>query len=118
MAVKRTKKWGTCGQAAVETALALPFLIYLLYYTINAFYSVHTGHIAEKYAAMNLYERLDNRAQFAVDGVAKRVFEKTFMAVQYTDVEGNAPKRRILLTPRFPTSLNVVAGICREPGCN
>lgn len=116
MVVKKLKS--VRGQAAVETALALPFLIYLMYYTINAYHSLHTGHVAEKYAAMNMYERLDNRAQFAVDGVDKRVFDKTFIAVQYTTAEGNAPRRRILLTPRFPTSINVIAGICREPGCN
>ena len=103
------------GQAAIEMALSLPFLIWLMYYTINAFYSIHTNHTAQKYAAMGLYQRLDNRAKFAVDDVANTTFSKTFMAVQYRDPEGALPLRKILIGP---TRVNNIIGICREPDCN
>lgn len=105
------------GQAAIETGLALPFLIFLLYYTINAFHSLHTGHVGQKYAAMNMYQRLNHRAQFAVDDVANQVVNKSFIAVQYTDAEGDIPRRRILLDPVVPTRVLNVVGICREPDC-
>lgn len=106
------------GQAAIETGLALPFFIFLLYYTINAFHSLHTSHVGQKYAAMNMYQRLNHRAQFAVDDVENRVINKEFIAVQYTDSEGEIPKRRILLDPTVPTRILNVVGICREPGCD
>lgn len=106
------------GQAAIETGLALPFLIFLLYYTINAFHALHTSHVGQKYAAMNMYQRLNNRAQFAVDDVEGKVIQKSFIAVQYTDSEGNVPSRRILLDPAVPTRILNVVGICREPGCD
>lgn len=109
----------TCrGQAAIETGLALPFLIYLLYYTINAFHAVHTAHVGQKYAAMNMYQRLNNRSKFVVDDVANRVFDREFMAIQYTDTDGEIPKRKILLDPDAPTRIFNIVGICREPGCN
>lgn len=105
------------GQAAIETGLALPFFIFLLYYTINAFHSMHTSHVGQKYAAMNMYQRLNHRAQFAVDDLEQRVITKQFIAVQYTDAEGEVPKRRILLDPVVPTRILNVVGICREPDC-
>ena len=106
------------GQAAIETALALPFLIFLLYWTLNAFHSIHTSHVAQKYAAMNMYQRLDNRAQFVVDGVEDRQIDKGFLAVQFTDDQGNLPQRRILLGRGFNVQVNSIVGVCREPGCN
>lgn len=109
---------GERGQAAVEMAFALPFLIWLIYYTINAFHTIHTSHIAQKYAAMNLYQRLSNRSKFEVDEVAQKLHNKGYMAVRYTDPNGEAPKRKILLqTNNPPQALNVV-GVCKEPGCN
>lgn len=103
------------GQAAVEMAFSLPLLIWLTYYVINAYYSMHTNHVAQKYAAMGMYQRLNNRAQFAVDDVANSVVNRSFIAVQYTDVEGNVPLRKITIGP-----MRVInsAGICREPDCN
>lgn len=105
------------GQAAIETGLALPFFIFLLYYTINAFHAMHTSHVGQKYAAMNMYQRLNHRAQFAVDDVANQIISKQYIAVQYTDAEGEVPKRRILLDPVVPTRILNVVGICREPDC-
>jgi hypothetical protein len=67
MAVKSKRKMHENGQAAIEMALSLPFVVFLLYYTINAFYTIHTAHVGQKNAAMNLYQRLNHRAQFAVD---------------------------------------------------
>jgi len=106
------------GQAAIETGLALPFFIFLLYYTINAFHAMHTAHVGQKYAAMNMYQRLGNRAQFAVDDLEQRVVTKQFIAVQYTTPDGGVPQRRILLDPVVPTRILNVVGICREPECN
>ena len=103
------------GQAAIEMALSLPFLIWLMYYTINAFYMIHSSHTAQKYAAMGLYQRLDNRSKFVVDDVTNSTFTKSFMAVRYTDTEGNLPLRKILVGP---TRVNNIIGICREPDCN
>lgn len=106
------------GQAVIELALTLPFLIWLIYYTINAFYSVHTAHIGNKYAAMNLYQRLNNRAQFVMDDYDSkptgRLHNSNSMAVQYLDKDGQAPRRKILIGP---IQLDTVVGICREPGC-
>lgn len=112
------KRLNNKGQAAIEMGLAMPFLIFLLYYTINAFHSIHTSHVGQKYAAMNMYQRLNHRAQFAVDDVENRVFDKTFIAVQYADAEGDIPRRRILLDPDTPTRILNVVGVCREPSCN
>lgn len=117
MAVRR-KNSNERGQAAIEMALALPFVVFLLYYTVNAYHTIHTAHIGQKNAAMNLYQRLNNRAQFAVDDLEGRVFNKTFMAVQYTNDDGNLPKRRILLNPAKPPEINTTVGICREPACD
>lgn len=106
------------GQAAVEMAFALPLLIWLIYYTINAFLTIHTSHVAQKAAAISLYQRLANRAKFEVDEVAGTTHGNAFMAVQYTDPSGAAPQRKILLqTENPPRALNVV-GICKEPVCN
>lgn len=113
--MKRLAKNNQKGQAAIEMALFLPFLIWLMYYTLNAFFSIHTAHVGQKYAAMNMYERLNNRAQFVVDDVATSLTARNFIAVQYTDVEGNLPTRKILLGP---TRINTSIGICREPSCN
>lgn len=106
------------GQAAIEMGLALPFMIFLLYYTVNAFHAMHTAHVGQRSAAMNMYERLGHRAQFAVDDKANRVFDRTFIAVQYTDQEGDIPRRRILLDSATPTRMLNIIGICREPGCD
>lgn len=114
--MKRNKK--NSGQAAIETALALPFLIYLFYYTLNAFHAIHTSHVGQKWAAMNLYTRLDNRAKFVVDGVANASFAREFMAVQYVDSQGAQPKRRVLIDQAGGVPIYSVVGICREPACN
>jgi len=106
------------GQAAIEMGLALPFIIFLLYYTINAFHSIHTAHVGQKYAAMSMYQRLGNRAQFAVDDVANRTFTRSFIAVEYQTPEGELPRRRILLDSKSPTEIRSRVGICREPDCN
>ena len=103
------------GQAAIETGLALPFLIYLLYYTINAFHSIHTAHVGQKFAAMNLYQRLANRSKFSVDSLARDVHGREYMAVQYTDTGGASPRRRILLEPQGPTQIINSVGICKDP---
>ena len=96
-------------------ALAMPFLIWLMYYTVNAFHAIHTSHIAQKYAAMNVYQRLNNRSKFAVDDVAHTTFTKTFIGVRYTDEEGRPPRRKI---NSGTINVNNVVGICREPDCN
>ncbi len=102
------------GQATIELALTLPFLIWLLAYTFNAFYMMHTAHVGQKYAAMHLYKRLNNRAQFVMDDVDNNLVSKKFMAVQYVDGTGAAPKRRIMFAPK---PIENTVGICREPGC-
>ena len=100
------------GQAAIELALALPFLIWLIFYTFNAFYMLHTAHVAQKYAAMSLYDRMANRAKFVVDDVDGNLHNREFMAVQYTDSNGKPPTRKILAGPSV---INTIVGICREP---
>jgi Flp pilus assembly protein TadG len=111
----RVRLTNSKGQAAIEMALSMPFLIWLMYYTINAFYSIHTSHIAQKYAAMNVYQRLNNRSKFIVDDVANTVVNRSFIGVQYTDEEGQIPVRKILVGPN---RVNNIVGICREPECN
>ena len=104
------------GQAVVEMAISMPFLIWLIYYTLNAFYTIHSSHIAQKYAAMSLYQRLNNRSKFIVDDVARNTVPRSFIAVQYLDPDTNAaPKRKIIAGPN---PVNNTVGICREPGCN
>lgn len=103
------------GQAAIEMALSMPLLIWLTYYTINAFFSIHTNHVAQKYAAMNMYERMNNRSKFVVDDVANTIVNKSFIAVQYTEPEGGIPLRKIIIGP---VRIDNSAGICREPDCN
>ena len=104
------------GQATIEMAMSLPIIITLIFYTINAYYSVHTAHVGQRYAAMNLYQRLNNRSKFVMDdmGGQTQLHGKDFMAVQYGDTQGEAPRRKILLGP-IPITTTV--GICREPGC-
>jgi len=102
------------GQAAIEMALTLPFLIWLLYYTINGFYAMHTAHVAQKYAAMNLWQRVDNRAKYVMDDVANVLHNREYMAVEYTEPGGTLPRRRIV---RGPVSIFNIVGLCREPGC-
>lgn len=109
--LKRKEK-KTSGQAAIELALALPFLIWLLFYTFNAFYLLHTSHVGQKYAAMSLYDRMANRAKFVTDETDKNLHNREFMAVQYTDTNGKPPVRKILVGPAI---INNVVGICREP---
>jgi len=107
------------GQAVVEMALSLPFLIWLIYYTINAYYSMRTAHVGQKYAALNLYQRADYRAKFLVDKVsdpAGRLATRNFLAVQYQNFDGrNTPKRKIV---KGPISIETTVGICREPRCD
>lgn len=103
------------GQAAIEMALSMPLLIWLTYYTINAFFTIHTNHVAQKYAAMNVYQRIQNRSKFAIDDVQNTVVNRSYIAVQYTEPEGGVPLRKIIIGPiRVDNS----AGICREPDCN
>ncbi len=107
------------GQAVVEMAISLPFLIWLIYYTINAYYSMRTAQVGQKYAAMNLYQRTDYRANFVVDKVADpngRLASRNFLAVQYQNpTERNTPKRKIV---KGPISIETTVGICREPRCD
>ncbi len=105
------------GQATIEMAMCLPIIITLIFYTINSYYSIHTAHVGQRYAAMNLYQRLNNRSKFVMDDLEQgksQLHGKNFMAVQYGDSDGNAPKRKILLGP---ININTTVGICREPGC-
>jgi len=104
------------GQAVVEMALSLPFLIWLIYYTLNAFYTIHTSHIAQKYSAMNLYQRLNFRSKIAVDDIAAQPVSREFIAVEYREPDANrVPQRKIIAGPN---PVNNRVGICREPGCN
>src|SRR4051812_40368377 len=102
------------GQASIEMALSLPFLIWMIYYTINSFITIHSSHIAQKWAANNMYERLQNRAQFVVDEQAGQLVNRQFIAVQYMD-QGAVPTRKILFGP---IEIRNAVGICREPSCN
>ena len=102
------------GQAAIEMALALPFVLWLIFYTINGFYTLHTAHVAQKYAAMNLWQRVNNRSKFVMDDMAEQLHNREFMAVRYTETDGSLPRRRIV---RGPVPIFNIIGICREPGC-
>lgn len=94
-------------------ALALPWIIWLFFYTINAYHQIKTHHVAQKYAAMNLYQRLQHRAKFVVDSQEDQLHGQTYMAVQYLDPNtGAAPTRKILVGPS--QVVNIV-GICLEP---
>lgn len=110
----RAKLRGKKGQAAIETALALPFVISLIYYTLNAYHSISTAQTGQKFSAMNLYQRLQNRAKFAVDAVENDLHGREFMAVQYTETSGALPKRRILLEGSSGSEINVSIGVCKE----
>lgn len=114
MVAEQIKSRRNTGQATIEMAVALPLIIWLLYYTINAFYSVHTAHVAQKYAAMSLWQRVNNRSKYVMDDLANRLHNREFMAVQYTDEDGNVPRRKIV---RGPVVILNTVGICREPGC-
>jgi len=104
------------GQAVVEMAISLPFIIWLIYYTINSYYAFRTAQVGQKYAAMSVHQRADYRAIFVVDGVRRQLVGRNFLAVQYTNAENqNTPKRKIV---RGPISIETSIGICREPGCN
>lgn len=107
------------GQAVVEMAISLPFLVWLIYYTINAYYSMRTAQVGQKYAAMSLYQRADYRAIFVVDKMADpngRLAARNFLAVQYQNGdERNTPKRKIV---KGPISIETTIGICREPRCD
>lgn len=102
------------GQATIELALVLPFIIWLMFYTFNAFYTIHTGHVFERYAAMNLWMAVDNRAQFVMDDVRNQLHNKSFMAIQFMGINGDLPRRKII---SGPIQINSVVGVCREPGC-
>jgi len=115
------KRRGEKGQAVIEMSMSLPFLIWLIYYTIKAFHMLHTASIAQRYAAMSLWERVDNRAKFVIDDVDNngqgRLHGREFMAVRYMDVgsnQGGFPMRGILDSNEMIIS---VIGVCREPGC-
>ncbi len=104
------------GQAVIEMAISLPFIIWLLFYTINAYFSVHTAQIGQKYAAMGTFQRIDNRANFVVDGVSNSLSQRKFTAVQYQSADGaGQPQRKII---RGPITIRTVIGVCREPRCN
>ena len=107
------------GQAVVEMAIALPFIIWLIYYTINSYYSMRTAQVGQKYAAMNLHQRLDYRAIFVVDKIEDqrgRLATKNFLAVQYqSQDQRNTTKRKIV---KGPISIETTVGICREPRCD
>lgn len=103
------------GQSTIELAVALPFLLWLIFYMFNAFYSIHTGHVGQRYAAMSVYSRLDHRAKFVIDGEEPGVDVGTeFMAVQHLDANGQLPTRKIL---KGPTQISTIIGICREANC-
>lgn len=102
------------GQATIELALTLPFFIWLLYQTINGYYMLHTAHVAQKYAAMSLWQRVGNRSKFVMDDFAQRLHQREFMAVRFTDGDGRNIRRKII---RGPIELYNAVGICREPGC-
>lgn len=103
------------GQATIELALSLPFIIWLMYYTLNAYYTMHTAHVAQQYTAMNLNERLNHRSKLVADDFSNRAVTKDFMAVQYTDGENDVPKRKIV---SGTIDIKARVGICKEPGCN
>ncbi len=106
---------GIRGQATIELALSLPFLIWLIAYTFLAYTSIHSSHVAQRYAAMNVYKRLNNRAQFVMDDVENKLHNKSFMAVQYTETDGSTlPTRKIMFGPM---KVDNIFGVCREPGC-
>lgn len=107
------------GQAVVEMAISLPFIIWIIYYTLNAYYTMRTSQVGQKYAAMSLHQRVDYRAIYAVDKRVEpergRIAAREFMAVQYQDFrDQNTPKRKII---KNPISIETTIGICREPGC-
>lgn len=107
------------GQAVVEMAISLPLIIWIIYYTLNAYFTFRTSQVGQKYAAMNLHQRLDYRAIYVVDKVAEpnrgRLANREYIAVQYQDFENqNSPERKII---KGPISIKTTIGICREPGC-
>ena len=104
------------GQAAIEIAFFMPFFILLLLYIFNAFLSIHSAHIGQKYAAMNLGQRMRHRSKYIVDYVAGQVVQKQFLAVEYQSETGGAPRRRIA-DAGGQISINTNIGICREPRC-
>lgn len=106
------------GQAAIEMAFALPFLIFLIYHTIIAYIAIHTSHVAQHAAANNLHERVQNRAvvgidQLATDGGAP--VSRQFMGVEYEGVGGGRPPRRRIDAGQI--EIRNIVGICREPDC-
>jgi len=85
----------------------------LIAYTLNSYLMMHTAHVGQKYAVMNLLTRVNSRAQLVVDDVdgGNSEVTKGFMAVQAVE-DDRAPRRRIILTDRDIVS---IMGICREP---
>jgi Flp pilus assembly protein TadG len=102
------------GQAVIELALSLPFLILLIFFTFNSFHMLHTSHVAQRYAAMNVYQRIQNRTQFVFDDVANQEITRGFAAAQYMESDGNPPQRKIV---RNLQKIQAAFGICRETGC-
>lgn len=106
------------GQAAIELGLALPFLIWLIFYTINAFHAIHTAHVGQKFSAMNLYQRLQNRAKFAVDQYAGNydgvLHGQDYMAVEYVNPGGGQPRRHIVTQSGAAVRIFTAVGICKE----
>jgi hypothetical protein len=110
------------GQAAVELSVCLPFLIFLIYYTFKAFFLVHTAQVAQRYDAMSLWQRVDNRAKFVLDDVDNRtgngggrLHGHHYMAVRYAEEDGGFPHRGIIGNNGL--IINVI-GICLEPDCS
>ncbi len=112
MAAKRT--WSKSGQAVIEMALFMPFVLWLIYYIVNGFMMLHTAHESQKRAAHSLWMRVNLRSKFIMDDVAQQLHNRGFIAVQYMDADGNPPKRRIVGTP---LQLSNIIGVCREPDC-
>jgi hypothetical protein len=100
------------GQAVVELAFALPIMVLLIAYMLNAYLMMHTTHVSQRYAGMNVLARTNHRAQLVFDDVDRTEVTRGFMAVQALDDDGQAPRRRIILNDRELVS---IVGICREP---
>lgn len=110
----RSRSWSAFrkGQAVVELAFALPVMVLLIAYTLNAYLMMHTTHVSQRYAVMNVLARANHRAQLVFDDVDRSEVTRGFIAVKALDDDGQAPRRRIVLNDRELVS---IVGICREP---
>lgn len=109
---QRTQGAGIRGQAVVELAFALPVLVLLIAYTLNSYLMMHTSHVGQRYAAMNVLARANHRAQLVFDDVDRTEVTSGFIGVQALDEDQAPPKRRIILNDKDIVS---IMGICREP---